>query len=96
MKYALAVCVLAPTLYSAPPLSLTAHYLDVGAGGQSYALAVDGAGNVFAASTAYEPSGRPVIRIIKTGMSWLNSILARTWATPISSRWPLPPMRRAI
>ena len=67
MKYALAVWVLAPTLYSAPPLSLTAHYLDVGAGGQSYALAVDDAVNVFAASTAYEPSGRPVIRIIKTG-----------------------------
>jgi hypothetical protein len=27
---------------------------------------VDGAGNVFAASTAYEPSGRRVIRIVKT------------------------------
>ena len=66
MKYVLALCVLAPTLYSAPPLSLTAHYLDIGAGGQSYALAVDGAGNVFAASTAYEPSGRRVIRIVKT------------------------------
>ena len=56
----------APALYSAPPLSLTAHYLDIGVGGQSYALAADAAGNVFAASTAYEPSGRPVIRIIKT------------------------------
>jgi hypothetical protein len=66
MKYALAVCALAPALYSAPPLSLTAHYLDIGVGGQSYALAADAAGNVFVASTAYEPSGRPVIRIIKT------------------------------
>ena len=70
-----ALLVIAPALCSAQQLSLTARYLDIGAGGQSYALAADAAGNLFTASTAYEPSGREVIRIVKTGAT--GNVLAQ-------------------
>jgi hypothetical protein len=74
MKRLLALVALVPSL-AAAPLSLTATYLDIAVGGQSYALAADATGNLFTVSTAYEPSGRQVIRIIKTDPS--GNVLAQ-------------------
>ncbi|HEX5431204.1 MAG TPA: hypothetical protein VFW83_04510, partial [Bryobacteraceae bacterium] len=62
----LIILALTAPIFAQPVTGLSAHYIDIGSGGQSLAVAADSSGGHYIVSTVIEDSGRRQIRVTKT------------------------------